>query len=316
MMKNNKKTLIIAAAALALLCVVVVVLIVSFGGQKVAICLRKSDGNNAYANALKEKLEDNGYRVHVVYAANDQSYQNSQIAELIEDEYAFLFVEPVMVDTAQALAEQAKQAQIPMIFINYEPSEETFASYDKLSYVGCQDKNHGYLQAKIAATMLADINGDGTVSYLVIAGPEDNRIAQAQAAGYAEGFAEADVAAECLAVKWGQWTAESGRMDCAEALAQYGKDIEVIFCGNDAMALGALEAIWAGGWSVGQDFLLIGFGGSDGAHQAIQMGNMSATMTQDLEAQTQKALEVMELLLDGQTVENQYYVNCKPITRG
>ena len=73
------------------------------------------------------------------------------------------------------------------------------------------------------------------------------------------------------------------------------------------------HAIWGGGWSVGEDFLLIGFGGDAGALQAIEMGNMTGTMAQDMEAQAQKVLDIMVLLLDGKTVEKRYYVNCKPV---
>lgn len=311
-MKLNKKTLLIAAA-LAVVCVVAVWLIIFFSGPKVAICLRKDKANAPYAKILKEKLEKNGYRVEMVDAANDQSRQNAQVAEFIDDGYDFLIVEPVMVGATQDITEQAKHAKTPMIFINYEPEAEVLDAYDKLSYVGCQDKNHGYLQGQLAAGMQGDINGDGVVSCLVIAGPEDNAIAQAQAEGCVEALMDTGIAAEKLAVRWGDWSKEAGRRLCAEALAQYGKDIEVIFCGNDAMALGALEAIWGGGWSVGEDFLLIGFGGDAGALQAIEMGNMTGTMAQDMEAQAQKVLDIMVLLLDGKTVEKRYYVNCKPI---
>ena len=41
-------------------------------------------------------------------------------------------------------------------------------------------------------------------------------------------------------------------------LSQYGDDVEVVFCNNDAMALGALQAIEAAGRTVGEDIYLVG----------------------------------------------------------
>ena len=37
----------------------------------------------------------------------------------------------------------------------------------------------------------------------------------------------------------GDWMQENGQQLAATALAQFGKEIDVIFCNNDAMALGA-----------------------------------------------------------------------------
>ncbi len=44
-----------------------------------------------------------------------------------------------------------------------------------------------------------------------------------------------------------------------EALDEFGNDIEVVFCNNDAMALGALEAIREADRTVGEDIYLTGW---------------------------------------------------------
>ena len=43
----------------------------------------------------------------------------------------------------------------------------------------------------------------------------------------------------------GNWDQAQAQSLVANALAKNGKDIEVVFCNNDAMALGALQAIQA-----------------------------------------------------------------------
>ena len=43
--------------------------------------------------------------------------------------------------------------------------------------------------------------------------------------------------------KVGNWDQAKGNEIVDAALAQYGKDIEVVFCNNDGMALGAAAAV-------------------------------------------------------------------------
>lgn len=320
-MKNQKLSLLILALALLLVLVLVVCLVSCQHAQnnapKVGLCFRQCDANAEYCRLVRETLNQAGYHVKVVDAMNDQSRQTEQIGKLIQDNYDFLVVEPVMVSTSQQLAAQITEAQIPAVFVNYEPDGAALEQWDKLCYVGCLKDQHGSLQGDLILQTKhkGDINGDGTVSCLVLSGPEDDILAQLQAAGCIDTLADAHLSVSQVCTLWGDWTLESGRKRCADALAQYGRDIEVIFCGNDAIALGALEAIRAGGWKVGADYYLTGIGGTEQALQAILMGNMTGTVMEDPKAQAQQILSVAQALLSDQGVEKRYYVNCTVVTQ-
>ena len=188
--------------------------------------------------------------------------------------------------------------------------------WDKLTYVGCEKDSHGIMQGNmiLREANQGDMNGDGTVSCLILSGPEDDRDAQLQAAGCVQALEKAGLSVSLLETRWGQWTAESGRKSCADALAQYGKDIEVIFCGDDRIALGAAEAIRSGGWTVGKDYLLIGLGGIEQAIEAVNMGNMTGTVAEDLTGQAKQVLAVARAILAGETLEKKYYVSCMKVT--
>ncbi|MFR5913871.1 MAG: substrate-binding domain-containing protein [Blautia wexlerae] len=56
----------------------------------------------------------------------------------------------------------------------------------------------------------------------------------------------------------GNWDQATAQQLVANALGQYGDDVEVVFCNNDAMALGALQSIEAAGRTVGDDIYLVG----------------------------------------------------------
>lgn len=319
-MKNNKRSVLLLPIALGVVLVLVLsmVLFLNTGDRstRVGVCLRQNE-NREYSSRLNTALKEAGYRVSIADAGNDQSRQMEQISRFVKEKYDLLIVEPVMVSTSRQLAAQIAEAEIPTVFVNYEPQSDALNLWEGFSYVGCEEQLHGYMQGQLILQTgsRGDINGDGAVSYLVITGPEDDKVAQLQAAGCANALEDAEITTNEVAVQWGQWTRESGRKQCADALAQYGKDVEVIFCGSDQLALGALEAVWAGGWNIGTDFLLVGVGGTDGALQAIRMGHMTGTVVQDMDGQVQQVLAVAEKLLKGESVEKQCYVNCTGTTQ-
>jgi ribose transport system substrate-binding protein len=67
-------------------------------------------------------------------------------------------------------------------------------------------------------------------------------------------------------------------MDVMETMMQANPGIEAVFCGNDAMALGAYQAVLAAGKA--DKIKIFGFDGSDDAVKAIADGKISATVMQ------------------------------------
>ncbi len=67
-------------------------------------------------------------------------------------------------------------------------------------------------------------------------------------------------------------------MDVMETMMQANPGIDAVFCGNDAMALGAYQAVLAAGKA--DKIKIFGFDGSDDAVKAIAEGKISATVMQ------------------------------------
>ena len=126
---------------------------------------------------------------------------------------------------------------------------------------------------------------------------------------------DAGVKVEQLDMQRGDWDQEKGQTITANALAQYGDKLEVVFCNNDAMALGALQAIEAANRVVGQDIYLVGVDALSDALTQVKAGKMTGTVLNDAASQAAKAIEVMEMLLNGQAVEKQYYVDYVKVTQ-
>jgi ribose transport system substrate-binding protein len=67
-------------------------------------------------------------------------------------------------------------------------------------------------------------------------------------------------------------------MDVMETIMQANPSIDAVFCGNDAMALGAYQAVLAAGKA--DKIKIFGFDGSDDAVKSIADGKISATVMQ------------------------------------
>ncbi|MBP0980842.1 MAG: substrate-binding domain-containing protein, partial [Oscillospiraceae bacterium] len=92
-----------------------------------------------------------------------------------------------------------------------------------------------------------------------------------------------------------------GQTICANDLAQFGDKIEVVFCNNDDMAIGALQSIQAAGRTVNKDIYLVGVDALDAALNEVKAGNMTGTVLNDAVGQATQAVASMEDLLGGKT---------------
>ena len=290
-------------------------------GGKVGICIYKFDDNfmTTYRNKLEEILKGKGYDVSTVDGNNDQAKQTEQIQTFITQGVDALIINPVMTSAAEQIVTMVKDAGIPTVLINREPTEGEMAAYDKIAYVGCDAAQSGTYQGELILETenKGDINGDGKVSYIMIQGDPENVDAKLRTEYSVKALTDAGIEVEELDMQRGDWDQEKGQTITANALAKFGDQVEVVFCNNDAMAMGALEAIKAAGRTVNEDIYLVGVDALDAALDAVSAGEMTGTVLNDADAQAEKAVEVMEELLGGKTFtaeEQQIYVNYVKVT--
>ena len=154
-----------------------------------------------------------------------------------------------------------------------------------------------------------DINGDGKVSYNMIEGDPENTDAQYRTQFSVQALTDAGVEVECLDDQVGNWDQTKGQELCANALAAYGDKIEVVFCNNDAMALGAAAAITAAGRTVGKDIYLLGVDALDECVEMVKNGEMTGTVLNDHIGQSHTAVDAAVKALNGEAIEDYYWVD-------
>lgn len=311
---ENRILLILIGAVLALLILAVILFFCIDWTNTVGICYRAdTDASNAaYRQLLEQSLAKQGFEVIVNDADGDREKQLKQIADMADRRCDAIVVEPVLGISGEALTAALTDAGLPSVLIG----SQIEGTEQALLWVGSDIAQAGALQGQMAASLphCGDINGDGTVSYLLIQGTETDPDSALLEAGFVNTLAENNVQAQRLTAVCGEWTKAGGQESCTQALAEYGKDIEVILCTNDPMAFGAVAAIADGGRQVGQDVYLYSVGGQAEALRLIQAGDISGTVHTDPAQQVSAVIEGLLARIGGQTPRTQYQPPYEAVT--
>lgn len=291
---------------------------------KVGVAIYKFDDNfmTLYREELQAYFESLStaevkYEVTVTDGKNDQVEQTNQIDQFISDKYDVIIANLVQPTAAASIVEKCQAAGIPIVFINREPEAgdmEIWAGYE--TYVGADARQSGRFQGEIINELenKGDINGDGKVSYIMLVGDPDNVDAQYRTEYSVLAVEESGMAVEKLFQERGDWDQVKGQELTANALVQYKDQIEVVFANNDAMAMGALQAIEAAGRVVNEDIYLVGVDALPEAIAAIAEGRMTGTVLNDHVGQSHTAVDVAIKLINGETVEPYYWVDYVKVT--
>lgn len=280
---------------------------------KIGLCLQ---GSTTF-QPLQLALERAGYQVIKQDAKNDQSKQTRQIEELLSEEIDLLIVEPVQTAAAALTLEQAKTAGVPVIFLNREPPREVLDAWEKACYVGFDPAQPGLLQGQLVLQTASkgDINGDGIVTCIIIGGPADHLDTRLHTEECCKALTDLGVEVVRLDAGNGDWTQAGGKRVCEYALSQYGKDVEVVFCSNNAMTLGAWTAIQESGRTVGKDIYLLGIGEDRTVLDMVQRGYLSGTVSADTQGLAAQVTATVHALLNGNPAKKLYYIDYVKIAR-
>lgn len=257
------------------------------------------------------------YEITMVDGKNDMGEQTNQIDTFITQKMDAIICNLVQTSSAESIIDKVVAADIPLILINREPLGETDESYpgivdnDKVCYVGADARQSGTYQGEIVAALpnKGDMNGNGVVDYVMIEGDPENPDAQYRTQFSIKALEDAGVKVNCLTDQIGNWDQAKGQEIAAAALAQYGDEIDVIFCNNDGMALGAAAAIEAAGRKVGEDILLLGVDALDECKEMVEKGTMTGTVLNDHIGQSHTAVDVTIKALNGEKIDNYYWVD-------
>ncbi|EKQ53053.1 MULTISPECIES: galactose ABC transporter substrate-binding protein [unclassified Clostridium] len=256
--------------------------------------------NDEYLSLVKQNLEDiqkeNKDTVQFIFhnANGNQGSQNEAIDKALNNNFDFLVLDLVNAnaEAVSGIFNKINEKNIPLI-IYLDPTNalvNLIKSHNRTIIIGTDSKQSGELEGKIIVNAWntnkenIDKNNDNTLQYILLHGETFNPTAIARTKYSIQTINSAGIKTELLALRYCNWDRECARTNTESLLLKYGNKIEAIISNNDAMAIGAIEALQKQGYFKGDKSTYIPVVGIDAipeARELIKKGFMTGTVIQD-----------------------------------
>lgn len=290
----------VAAAALLLSCGNNVPQKMEGNGPMTLFLSQHDEWLNQLEQACADAAAANGYTLDTVDAKGNADKQIKQIKKAAKKgEGAFLvnLVDPSRAD------EVIKAAGIrDVVFLNRAPDDLSVLD-DTHIYVGCNESEAGELQGQVLAEYFQS-EGMDDVTYLMLSGPTSLQSSSQRGDAVVQTIADAGhtmiPACEPLVCDYDRDSAREAVSKQLETMLTGGMawaQIDCILSANDAMALGAIEAIEESGDPLP---IVVGVDGTDDALAAVRDGKLLMTAYQDAERMADIAVSAANNLNHGE----------------
>jgi len=239
------------------------------------------------AETAKARAVELGYESVIFDSQNDPAKEAAHFENIIASGYAAILFNPTDADGSIANVKQARDAGIPVFCIDREINSTEIATAQILSdnYGGC---------VELAQYFVQTLGTRGTYVELLGLVGDNNTWNRSQGFhSVVDRFPGLQMVA--------QQSADFDRakaMEVLESILQAHPAIDAVFCGNDAMAMGAYQAVLAAGKQ--EQIKIFGF---DGAHDVVELireGKIEATGMQFPKTMAKTAAEYADQWLKGE----------------
>lgn len=236
------------------------------GKPKIAVVI--STLNNPWFVVLAESAAENakklGYEAKIFDSQNNPSTESDNFENLILSGFDAILFNPTDADGSIANVLKAKAAGIPVFCMDREINADNAATSQILSdnYSGC---------VEIGVTFVKALNEKG--NYAEIIGLVGDNNTWARSGGF-HSVVDKFPNLKMVAQQSGDFDRNKA-MEVLETIMQAHPDIDAVFCGNDAMAMGAYQALQSAGKA--DKVKVFGFDGASDVVEKIKEKKIVAT---------------------------------------
>ncbi|MBO9555429.1 ABC transporter substrate-binding protein [Cellulomonas sp.] len=222
----------------------------------------------ANTKSIQDTLtKDNGFDLKFSDAQQKQENQIQAIRSYIAQGVDYIAFSPVVESGWDAVLEEAKQANIPVILTDRAVDSEDKSLY--VTFIGSDFVEEGkrigeWVNDNVATEPINVVELQGTTG-------------SAPAIDRKQGFEDATKGnpnVKIIASQTGNFTRAEGKT-VMEGFLQANPDIDLVYAHNDDMALGAIEAIEAAGKKPGTDIKIVSIDGVKDGMQALADGKIN-----------------------------------------
>lgn len=196
---------------------------------------------------------------------DDEEGQLSILKDQVRQGVNAVLLSPISDANCLPGIEAAHESDIPVFAVNNE-----FNGADM--FVGPNSLEQG----QIAAEWVNEkISGKGEVA--IVMGMAKTGVTRNRTEGFEGWFKENNKDVEVVAKQNADWDRSKAKDVAATFLKTY-PDLKAIFCNNDVMALGVVEAVKEANLELNKDIYVVGCDGQSEAYDSIRAGEMAATI--------------------------------------
>lgn len=224
--------------------------------------------SNEFWRTLQEgyeaAAEDTGLKIDIQATTDesDETGQQTMTEALTTQGVNALLMSPISDSNLTSAVESANDADVLTVNVN----DGLIAEANH--YVG----PNAYMNGQLAAEWISNKLGDeGQVA--IVVGMAKAFAARERTAGFKEWITDNNSKLEVVAEQNADWDRQKAKELANTWITQY-PDLKAIFCNNDDMALGVVEAVEESG----ADILVVGVDGIGEAYDSIRAGKLDATV--------------------------------------
>ncbi len=238
------------------------------------------------AEAAAEKARILGYEATIFDSQNNTSKETEHFENLMAAGYSAIVFNPTDSEGSVSNVKRAKAGGIPTFCMDREVNALDAATSQIISdsFSGCVELGEYFVR---------QLNKKG--KYVELLGLVGDNNTWNRSKGFhsvVDHFPDLKMVA--------QQSADFDRnkaLEVMESILQSNPEIDAVFCGNDAMAMGAYQALVASGKA--NKVMVFGFDGSDDVLAAINDKKIKATVLQSPKKIAQTAVELADLYMKG-----------------
>ena len=275
--------------------------------------------DDAYRKTLSEAILEEGKEksvyIDIVESHGDHAKELELVSTAKEKGYSAIIL--CLEDNSTALQMNQNSNDLPIIYINNQPPEEHLVA-NKYIFVGSNESQAGKFQAEYIISLL----GTHAMNVAILEGVKGHSATTGRTAAIKDTLQNHGVNANYVYVDYANWSYEEAK-EKFKKFIESGKTADVVFCNNDTMALGVIDAMK----EMHIDYTSIPVTGVDATPEALKsvsQNEMAFTVRQDAQMQGQKAVEAAYNLaigsdiseIDGSSINHKYiWVNFEPISK-
>ncbi len=279
-------------------------------GKKIVLGFAQVGAESGWRTANTTSIQDSakaaGIDLKFSDAQQKQENQISAIRSYIAQKVDVIAFSPVVETGWDAVLQEAKDAGIPVVLTDRAVKMESGKNTDDyyVTFLGSDFVIEGERAAQYLLDNAAKLfPGKKEINIYELEGT----VGSAPAIDRKEGFdkkivTSTDIKFNIVKSQSGNFTRAEGQQVAESWLKSDADKMDVLFCHNDDMGLGAIQAIEAAGKKPGKDIIIVGIDGVKGAFEAMAAGKYNCTVECNPLIGPQ-LMDIVKQIMDGKTAD-------------